>query len=108
MKTLYALLAVVGFITPNILVAKESYETGNVLLWLDPAATLGGMFANQIASAFVLDLLGVVVAALIWMYTESKRVGIKSYWMYPVLTLLFGLAGSLPLFLYNREKQLGG
>jgi hypothetical protein len=53
-----------------------------------------------------LDLLCVVLAALIWMYFESKRVGMKSYWMYVVLTLLFGLAGLLPLFLYKREGYL--
>lgn len=106
MKNVYAFLAIVGFITPNILVGIESFETGNILLWLDPAATMNGMFGNRIAAAFVLDLLCVVLAALIWMYFESKRLGMKSYWMYVVLTLLFGLAGPLPLFLYKRESYL--
>ncbi len=106
MKNVYAFLAIVGFIAPNILVGIESFETGNILLWLDPAATMNGMFGNRIAAAFVLDLLCVVLAALIWMYFESKRVGMKSYWMYFVLTLLFGLAGLLPLFLYKREGYL--
>jgi hypothetical protein len=105
-KNVYAFLAIVGFIAPNILVGIESFETGNILLWLDPAATMNGMFGNRIAAAFVLDLLCVVLAALIWMYFESKRVGMKSYWMYFVLTLLFGLAGLLPLFLYKREGYL--
>jgi hypothetical protein len=35
MKNLYLLLAVIGFIVPNIFVAIESVETGNVLFWLD-------------------------------------------------------------------------
>lgn len=106
MKAIYALLAIIGFITPNILVAIESFETGNILLWLNPMATVNGMFANRIAAAFVLDLLCVVLATLAWMYAESKRLGMKSYWMYVVLTLLFGLAGPLPLFLYKREAYL--
>ena len=106
MKNLYAFLAIVGFIAPNILVGIESFETGNILLWLDPAATLNGMFGNRISAAFILDLLAVVLAALIWMYMESRRLGMKSYWMYVVLTLLFGLAGPLPLFFYKREGYL--
>ena len=106
MKALYLFLAVVGFITPNILVFNESVETGNILLWLDPQATLNGMFGNRIAAAFVTDLLFVVAAALVWIIVESKKLGMKNSWVYVVLTLLFGLAGPLPLFLYQREKFL--
>ena len=106
MKNLYIFLALVGFITPNILVFNESVETGNILLWLDPQATISGMFGNRIAAAFIIDLLVVVLAALIWIVIESKRLGMKNSWVYVVLTLLFGLAGPLPLFLYQREKVL--
>jgi Terpene cyclase DEP1 len=107
MRSLYALLAVAGFIVPNVLVFQESVETGNILLWLDPAATLGGMFGNRIAATFVTDLLCVVLVALVWIVIESKRLNMKNSWVYIVLTLLFGLAGPLPLFLYQREKALG-
>jgi hypothetical protein len=106
MKTLYLFLAIVGFIAPNVLVFYESVETGNILLWLDPQATMNGMFGNRIAAAFVTDLLCVVLVALIWIIVESRKVGMKNSWMYVVLTLLFGLAGPLPLFLYQREKVL--
>lgn len=106
MKNVYALLAIAGFIVPNILVFYESVETGNILLWLDPAATTNGMFGNRIAAAFVTDLLFVVLAGLIWIVVESKRLNMKNSWIYIVLTLLFGLAGPLPLFLYQREKVL--
>src|SRR5688572_22792574 len=106
MRNLYIFLALAGFITPNILVFYESVETGNILLWLDPQATMNGMFGNRIAAAFVTDLLFVVLAALIWIIVESKRLGMKNSWVYVVLTLIFGLAGPLPLFLYQREKVL--
>jgi hypothetical protein len=106
MKALYLFLAIVGFITPNVLVFYESVETGNILLWLDPQATLNGMFGNRIAAAFVTDLLCVVLVALIWIVVESKKLGMKNSWVYVALTLLFGLAGPLPLFLYQREKVL--
>ncbi len=60
-KTLYLILSGLGFIAPNLYVAKVSIETGNYLLWLDPMATLHGMFQNIISSAFVVDLLVVVL-----------------------------------------------
>lgn len=104
MKTLYLFLAIVGFVTPNVLVFYESVETGNILLWLDPQATLNGMFGNRIGAAFVVDLLCVVLVALVWIVVESKKIGMKNSWVYIVLTLLFGLAGPLPLFLYQRER----
>src|SRR6478736_5751019 len=106
MKNVYIFLAIVGFITPNILVFNESVETGNILLWLDPQATMNGMFGNRIAAAFITDLLFVVLVGLIWIVFESKKLGMKNSWVYVVLTLLFGLAGPLPLFLYQREKVL--
>jgi hypothetical protein len=105
-KSLYLLLAVVGFMAPNIFVAIESVQTGNVLLWLDPAATIRGMFGNRITTAFVVDLLFAVLAFLVWTYFEGKRYSMKNIWKYWLLTLLFGMAGTLPLFLYDREKKL--
>jgi len=106
MKTLWLLLAILGFIAPNIFVINESIATGNVLLWLDAAATLQGMFGNRISTAFVTDLLFAVLTFFIWSYYESKRTGIKNFWVIWVLTVLFGMAGSFPLFLYLREKKM--
>lgn len=106
MKNLYLFLAIIGFIVPNVLVFNESVETGNILLWLDPTATINGMFGNRIAAAFIIDLLCVVLVALVWIVMESKKLNMKNSWLYIVLTLLFGLAGPLPLFLYQREKAL--
>jgi hypothetical protein len=37
---------------------------------------------------------------------EAGRVGIRQVWRFWVLTLLFGLGGTLPLFLYFRERRL--
>lgn len=105
MKTIYLFLAVIGFVAPNIFVAIESVETGNVLLWLDPAATLNGMFGNRIATAFIVDLLVVVFIFFFWTYHEAKRHGIKKVWVIWVLTMLFGMAGTFPLFLYLRESK---
>src|SRR5262245_34574686 len=105
MKTTYLTLAIIGFILPTIPVAIESYETGNVLFWLDANATWNGMFANKISTAFIVDLLFAVLVFFIWTASEAKKYGIKRVWLYWVITMLFGLGGTLPLFLYIRETK---
>jgi len=106
LRNLYLLLTVAGFILPNLLVAKVSVETGNFLLWLDPRATVAGMFGNEVSAAFVIDLLVVVAVFFYWSYQESRRLSISSTWQIWLLTLLFGMAGSFPLFLYRRQVRL--
>lgn len=103
MKKFYLFLSIIGFIAPNILVYMVSVETGNILLLLNPSATVAGMFANRISAAFIVDLHVVVLVFFIWSYTEAKRYGIKNVWIIWLLTLLFGMAGSFPLFLYKIE-----
>ena len=106
MRSLYLILSIIGFITPNIFVLMVSIETGNVLLWLHPMATIKGMFANSISPAFVVDLLIAVFVFFIWTYSESKRLKMKKPYLIWILTLLFGMAGTLPLFLYQRAAYL--
>ena len=105
MKNLYLILAIIGFIAPNIFVAMESVETGNILLWLDPKATIDGMFGNNISTAFIVDLLVVVLVFFIWTYHEARKHKMKNVWIIWVLTMLFGIAGTFPLFLYLRESR---
>ena len=106
MSKTYLILTILGFIAPNIFVTIVSVETGNILLWVHPMETIAGMFPNNIANAFVTDLLFVVLVFMIWSYKEAKEYGIKNIGFIWVLTMLFGLAGSLPLFLYIREQKL--
>jgi hypothetical protein len=103
---LYLGLAVIGFLVPNTVTLIESVQTGNILFWADPARTTSELFANRTSTAFALDLFATAIAALIWMTQEARRVGITRVWRFWVLTLLFGLGGILPLFLYLRERRL--
>ena len=106
MKKVYLILSVAGFIVPNIPVVLESVNTGNFLLWLKPGATIQGMFGNRISTAFILDLLFSVLVFFTWTYREGRKYSL-TYWKYWLLTVLFGMAGTLPLFLYDREKVIG-
>jgi hypothetical protein len=106
MKRVYAALSVLGYVAANWFVILVSVDTGNVLLWTRPLETMAGMFANRIAAAFAIDLLLTALVACIWFHAEGKRLGMRRVWIYWALTLAFGLAGTLPLFLLHREDYL--
>ena len=105
MQTKYLQLCILGTILPNIFVIKESLASGNILLYTYPIETIKSMFVNNITSAFMLDLLFVLLLFLIWSYQESRKYRIKHLgwvWLY---TFAFGIAGGLPLFLLIRAKH---
>ena len=104
---LYLALAVVGYIVAGVPTIMESMASGNILFWTQPARTVSELFANKTSTAFALDAMAAAVVLCIWMVSESRRIGIRSSWRFVVLTLLFGLGGTLPLFLWFRERALG-
>ena len=105
MKNKYLALSFIGTLLPNIFVLQESIRSGTILLYAHPLDTLNAMFVNTISTAFIIDLLFIVLLFLVWSYQEAKRLGIKHLWLIWVYTFAFGIAGGLPLFLYFREKK---
>ncbi len=106
MKNIYLALAIIGFISPSILVLFESVETGNILLYTNPIATIEGMFANRISTIFMIDLLFAVFVFFVWTYADGKNHKIKRVGLVWLLTLLFGLAGGFPFYLFLKEKTI--
>lgn len=104
--SLYLALAIVGYIAPGIPMLLESVQTGNILFWTDPSRTLSELLANRTSTAFALDLLAAAGAACIWMTYEAQRLGMRDAWRFWILTAVFGLGGTLPLFLWFREQAL--
>ena len=103
---LYLVLAAVGYVAAGIPTIMETLESGNILFWTQPMRTTTQLFANKTSTAFALDLFAAALVACIWMITESRRVGLKSAWRFVVLTLVFGLGGTLPLYLWFRDRAL--
>lgn len=106
MQGVYLALAGIGYLAPGVPMLLESARSGNVLFWTDPQRTIVELFANRTSTAFALDLAAAVVVALVWITREARRLGMGRVWGYWVLTLLFGLGGTLPLFLFFRERRL--
>ena len=106
LQKLYLILAIIGFIAPNILVFIETVESGNILLYTNPLATIEGMFANRISTIFMIDLLFTVLVFFAWTYYDGKTNGVKRIGVVWILTMLFGLAGGFPFYLYLKEKTI--
>ncbi len=105
MKNKYLVLTLIGTLLPNIFVIKETIRSGNILLYAHPLDTFSAMFVNNISTAFIIDLLFIVILFLFWSYKEARRLEIKNVYLVWIYTFVFGIAGGLPLFLYFREKK---
>lgn len=101
MKNFYLVMSLVGLIIPysffssyinldgmNVIVAYEELVSSTLSLFA---------WSDIIISAIVL---------IVFIIVESKKIGMKKYFI-PILgTLFVGVSFGLPLFLYLREKHL--
>ena len=107
MSRIYLVLAVLGYAVAVPPMIIESFRSGNFLFWTKPQLTVSELFANLTSTSFALDALAVAVVMLVFVTREARRLRIGRVWVYWVLTLLFGVAGTVPLFLAVRERRLG-
>lgn len=106
MKRFYLLMALLGYGITVPLVLWVSIDTGNWLFWIDPMETSKNVLANGYTITFTADLFLLLPPVFAWMHQEAKKHAIARPWLYYLITLLFGLGGTLPLFLYIRERQI--
>ena len=94
MKTVYAVLAIPGFLLP----------LSQLFRGIHPATFLTQLFANPVSSMFALDLIVSCIVFWAFVYAESRRVGVRHAWLYVAFTLLVGLSFALPMFMLARER----
>lgn len=99
---LYATLSLVGALATWHFNLQFMAEQGS----FDLMAFLAGGYANAAASSLSSDLAVVVVAFLVWLFAESRRLGMARPWVYAALTFAVAIAFALPLFLFMRERRL--
>jgi len=92
MKTLYAVLAVPGFLLP----LSQLFRPFSV------SAFLTLPFVNPVSTMFALDLI--VSCIVFWVFVIAERRTVARPWLYIALTLLVGLSFALPMFLLARER----
>ena len=110
-KITYLILAVLGalltwYFNIQFIVESHGQLSFAALLQFDWLAFIAGGFANPAASSLSVDLLIVLVAGLVFLVSEARRLGMRNWWIYLVLSGLVAAAFAFPLFLFMREYAL--
>lgn len=96
----YAVAAVGGGVTTWFFNLRYDGSVGYVAAW----------FANDASSSAAVDLLVVAAVMTVFVFAESRRLGMRL--LVPVLFLITGLliamAFAVPAFLLYRERRLTG
>ena len=98
---LYAALAVVGAVGTWAFNLRFSADHGG----FDPILWIKGGFANAAGASLAVDFYVSMVAGIVFMLAEARRIRMKRVWIYVAL-LAVAWAVSLPLFLLARERHL--
>ena len=72
----------------------------------DIGAFIKACTVNHAASSISWDVTISAIAFLTWANIEAKRLQMKHWWAYLVLTLGVAMAFGFPLFLLMRERRL--
>lgn len=64
--------------------------------------------SNDAARSIAIDIMIFGYAFLFWSFQEAKKLKMKNWWMYPLLSCVVAIAFAAPLFLFMREKKLSG
>jgi hypothetical protein len=72
----------------------------------DVMAFIRAGYANAASTSLSNDLLVGCAAFLVWSFAEVRRLGMRRWWIYPVLTFGIAFAFTFPLFLFLRDRRL--
>jgi hypothetical protein len=98
----YGVTALIGVVVTWYFNIQFMIETGGFSLGEFIAATN----ANAAATSISNDLLVVVVTFFFWSFLEAKRLGMRHWWAYVILTFSIAIAFACPLFMLMRERKL--
>jgi len=63
-------------------------------------------YVNAAAASISNDLLVAVFTFLFASFFEARRIGMRHWWIYPILTFAVAIAFAFPLFMLMRERCL--
>ena len=100
MKHFYAAAAILGAIAPfAVYFGYLSAVPGS-------SGALSLAWGNPIAAATLTDFTLSCIVFWAFLFTESRRVGVKHAWFFFVTNIVIGLCFALPAFLFMRERAL--
>lgn len=102
-RVIYLLLAIIGLVMTwyyNLQFIQESGGSFDVAEFVAAGAN------NAASQSLSWDLAIACIAGLIWIFFESKRLGLRFFWVYFVLAFSVAYAFAFPLFLFVRQGKL--
>jgi len=102
-QVLYLVLAVLGFGLTWFYNLQFMLAQGG---GFDLSAFIAAGFANPAVASLSSDLLVACLAFLAWLPFEARRLTMRHWWLYLLLTCTVAFAFAFPLFLFMRERRL--
>ncbi|MEZ5572553.1 MAG: DUF2834 domain-containing protein [Halioglobus sp.] len=102
-RMLYLLLTIAGLVMTwkyNLQFIEESGGS------FDVGEFMAASSANAASQSLTWDLTIACLAGLLWIFYESKRLGLRFFWVYIILTFGIAYAFAFPLFLFIRQGRL--
>lgn len=102
-RILYLVLAIAGLVFPwyyNLQFMQQAGGSFDITDFMAAAAS------NPAAQSLSWDLAIACIAGLLWIYFESKRLGLRFFWLYLVLAFTVAYAFAFPLYLFIRQGKL--
>jgi hypothetical protein len=102
-RILYLVLTLAGVVMTwyyNLQFIQES--GGN----FDLGAFMAAGATNAASKSLTWDLTIACLAGLLWIFFESRRLGLRFFWIYIILAFGVAYAFAFPLFLFVRQGKL--
>lgn len=102
-RIIYLTLAIFGLVMTwyyNLQFIADSGGSFDIAEFIAAGAT------NAAARSLSWDLFIACIAGLTWIYFESKRMGLRFFWVYIILAFGVAFAFAFPLFLFIRQGRL--
>lgn len=100
-QNVYLVFAIIGICATWYFNINFMMENGTDIRDFVAAVT-----TNDAAMSIAWDISIVAIAFLFWSFHEAKKLGMKNWWIYPVVSCGIAIAFGAPLFLYMRERRL--
>lgn len=70
------------------------------------ATFIADNYVNPSSASITNDIAVVCLVFFFWCYQESRRLGMRYWWLYIPLAILVAIAVAFPMFLLMRERKL--
>ena len=102
-RILYLLLAIAGVVMTWYYNLQFMQESGGSF---DLTEFMAASSSNAASQSLSWDLAIACLAGLLWIFFESKRLGMRFFWVYIILAFSVAYAFAFPLFLFMRQGKL--